>query len=52
MLEPDDEADGQDAEQAEVEIAFAADFAFEVQMVADEYANRRVFGYDQEKDLL
>ena len=30
MLEPDDEADGQDAEQAEVEIAFAADFAFEV----------------------
>ena len=30
VLEPDDEADGQDAEQAEVEIAFAADFAFEV----------------------
>ena len=30
VLEPDDEADGQDTEQAEVEIAFAADFAFEV----------------------
>lgn len=30
VLEPDDEADGQDAEQAEVQVAFAADFAFEV----------------------
>ena len=30
VLEPDDEADGYDAEQTEVEIAFAADFAFEV----------------------
>ena len=30
VLEPDDEADGYDAEQAEVEIAFAADFAFKV----------------------
>lgn len=30
VLEPDDEADGQDAEQAEVQVAFTADLAFEI----------------------
>ena len=30
VLKPDDEADGQDAEQAEVQVAFTADLAFEI----------------------